>query len=61
MKKKPLPAFMQNKMDAKDKVNSPKKSKGKPFAKGGCSKMAGGGVTRADGPIRQGHTKGKVV
>jgi hypothetical protein len=61
--KKSLPAFMQSKkMDAKDKVNGDaKKSKGRPFAGGGCSKMAGGGVTRADGPIRQGHTKGKVV
>ena len=59
--KKPLPAFMKNIMDAKDKANSPKKSKGKPFAGGGCSKMANGGVTRADGPIRQGHTKGRNV
>jgi hypothetical protein len=57
--KKPLPAFMKNIMDAKDKANAPKK--GKPFAGGGCSKMAGGGVTRADGVVRKGHTKGKMV
>lgn len=29
--------------------------------KGGCVKMAGGGVTRADGCIMKGHTKGKMV
>lgn len=59
---KKLPAFMQKMMDAKDKANGDaKKSKGRPFAGGGCSKMAKGGVTRADGPIRQGHTKGKMV
>ena len=46
--KKPLPAFMQNKMNAKDKVNSPAK-KGNPFGGmkgGGCTKkMATGGLT----------------
>jgi hypothetical protein len=61
MKKKPLPAFMQKIMDAKDKVNSNPKKGGKPFAGGGCSKMAKGGVTRADGCVSKGHTKGKVV
>jgi hypothetical protein len=60
--KKPLPAFMQKMMDSKDKANGDaKKSKGRPFAGGGCSKMAGGGVTRADGVVRKGHTKGKMV
>jgi hypothetical protein len=29
--------------------------------KGGCMKMAKGGVTRADGCISKGHTKGKMV
>ena len=29
--------------------------------KGGCMKMAKGGVTRADGCIKKGHTKGKMV
>ena len=59
--KKPLPPFIQAMKDKAKGKDAPKKSKGKPFAGGGCSKMAKGGVTRADGPIRQGHTKGKVV
>lgn len=29
--------------------------------KGGCVKMAKGGVTRADGCVTKGHTKGKMV
>jgi hypothetical protein len=59
--KKPLPPFIKE-MQAKAKgKDAPKKSKGKPFAKGGCSKMAGGGVTRADGCISKGGTKGRKV
>ncbi len=30
-------------------------------ATGGCTKMAKGGVTRADGCVTKGHTKGKFV
>jgi len=33
----------------------------KPMKKGGCTKMAKGGVTRADGCVSKGHTKGKFV
>ena len=29
--------------------------------KGGCVKMAKGGVTRADGCVKKGHTKGRMV
>jgi len=45
--KKPLPAFMQKIMDAKDKANAPKK---------GMTKMAKGG-----GVESKGKTKGKMV
>jgi hypothetical protein len=43
--KKPLPAFMKNIMDAKDKANAPKK---------GMTKMAKGIETK-------GKTKGKMI
>jgi len=33
----------------------------KKMKKGGCCKMAKGGVTRADGCVKKGHTKGKFV
>lgn len=33
----------------------------KKMKKGGCTKMAKGGVTRADGCVTRGHTKGKFV
>lgn len=33
----------------------------KKMKKGGCTKMAKGGVTRADGCVTKGHTKGKFV
>ncbi len=33
----------------------------KKMKKGGCAKMAKGGVTRADGCVTKGHTKGKFV
>ena len=33
----------------------------KKMKKGGCCKMAKGGVTRADGCITKGHTRGKIV
>ena len=34
---------------------------GRKLAKGGMAKYAKGGVTRADGCITKGHTKGKVM
>jgi len=33
----------------------------KKMKKGSCTKMAKGGVTRADGCVTKGHTKGKFV
>jgi len=33
----------------------------KKMKKGGCTKMAKGGVTRADGCVTKGHTRGKIV
>lgn len=52
--KKPLPAFLKNIMDAKDKANAPKK---------GMTKMANGGSasSRADGVATQAPTKGTMV
>lgn len=58
--KKPLPPFIQAMKDKAKGKDAPKKS-GKPFAGGGCSKMANGGVTRADGCISKGGTKGRNV
>jgi hypothetical protein len=52
--KKPLPAFMQKIMDAKDKVNSNPKKGGKPFKNGGF-------VKAADGCVSHGGTKAKQI
>lgn len=38
-----------------------KAHEGRKLAKGGMAKYAKGGVTRADGCITKGHTKGKVM
>jgi hypothetical protein len=42
-------------------ASSPAKSKVMTKAKGGCTKMAKGGVTRADGCAQRGKTKGRMV
>ena len=42
-------------------ASSPAKPKVMAKAKGGCTKMAKGGVTRADGCVSKGHTKGRFV
>ena len=38
-----------------------KAHEGRRLAKGGVAKYAKGGVTRGDGCVSKGHTKGKVV
>ena len=42
-------------------ASSPEKLKVMTKAKGGCTKMAKGGVTRADGCAQRGKTKGRMV
>ena len=68
-KKRPAdkpPAGVRAELDAmkqeKENEAGMKAHEGRKLAKGGKAKgYAGGGVTRADGCVSKGHTKGKMV
>jgi hypothetical protein len=48
--------------EIRDQLMERRREKMSPMAKGGTAKgYAGGGVTRADGCVSKGHTKGKMV
>lgn len=61
-------AMEESKRDAKDRVNARKqdaaydKAMPSPYKKGGAvKKYSKGGVTRADGIIKKGHTRGRMI